>query len=51
VIYEIVGQHRLKPTINAYDNVYDVLCDIELCWIFRLPGPGSGWSYQPHRQA
>ncbi len=23
MIYEIVGQHRLKPTINVYDNDHD----------------------------
>ena len=28
--------------INTYDNDHDVLCDIDLCWIFK---PGSGWSY------
>jgi hypothetical protein len=23
--------------IHAHDDVHDILCDVELCWIFKLP--------------
>ena len=41
MIYEIVGQHWLKPTINAYDDDHDVLYYIECAGSSSLAQAGA----------